>query len=86
MTVTRTDIDRFHRFAVSKLNDDGNDLSFEEIVDLWLVENTSHEALKNDVLAVKAAIRDMEDGDRGIPIDEHLCELRKQLNPPAADE
>jgi hypothetical protein len=86
MTVTRTEIDSFHRFAVSKLNDDGNDLSFEELVDLWLVENTSHEGLQKDVLAVKAAIRDMENGDRGIPLDEHLRELHEKLDPTAADE
>ena len=37
----------------------------------------------DDVLAVKAALRDLENGERGIPFDEHLRELSEQfgLNP-----
>ena len=33
----------------------------------------------DDVLAVKAAVRDLENGDRGIPFDEHLRELSAQF-------
>ena len=74
--MTKEEIESFHRFAEKKLEDGEDDLTMEEFLDLWRLENPSAEHVADDVLAVKAALRDLENGDRGVPFEEHIRETR----------
>jgi hypothetical protein len=53
----------------------------EELIDLWQVENPSPEQTRDDILAVKASLRDMESGERGRPWDEFAREFRAHHGP-----
>ena len=87
MTVTEEELDSFHRnrnrFAAEKLANDGSDLSLQELLDLWQIENPTPEKLRENVLAVKAAIRDMENGDRGMPFEDHIQEIQEKHSIPS---
>lgn len=82
MATTQDDINGFAEFATEKLNNGGADLSLEQLVDLWRIENPSPEQVHEDILAVNAAIRDMENGDRGEPAENVIRELRHRHNIP----
>lgn len=79
MTMTAEQIDSFHRFATARLNDGGTDLSMDELYDEWRAQHPSPDELHENVLAVKAAIRDMENGDTGQDADEVIAEIRDEL-------
>jgi len=78
MQLTLDELNRFHRFAEEKLSNGGGDLTLEGLVDLWSFENPSPEQRNEDLLAVKAALRDLDNGDRGIPVEDHIRELREK--------
>jgi hypothetical protein len=80
MPVTQQHIDSFHRFATERLSDGGADLSIDELFELWRIENPTPEQLHADVLAVKAALRDMEAGDTGQPFEDFKREFRAKNN------
>jgi hypothetical protein len=84
MPVTLEELHRFHRFAEEKLGNGGSDLTLYGLVDLWLIAQPSPERLHDDVQAVKAALRDLDAGDRGVPLEEHLQEMREKYG--AAEE
>ena len=75
MSATLEDLERFHSFAATKLETCDEDWSLQELLDQWEIENPDPAQLHDDVLAVKAALRDLENGDRGIPFEEHIREL-----------
>ena len=83
MAVTEEELDSFHRFAAEKRADDGSDLTLQELLDLWQIENPAPEELRENVLAVKAAIRDMENGDRGMPFEDHIWGMQEKHSIPA---
>ena len=76
MSVSRDHIDSFHRFALAQLDKLDADATIDELYDQWRLENPTREEQEADSLAVKAALRDMENGDRGMPFDEHLRQMR----------
>ena len=86
MTATLQQLNSFHRFAMEKLNSGSVDLSLEDLFGMWQIENATPEQRNRDVLAVKAAIRDLENGDRGIPFDQHIRELRDRYDPSTTNE
>ena len=75
MTI-QEELDQFHQFASRQLAAGGQDLSLDDLYGLWCCENLSPEELASSVAAVRAAIADMEAGDVGIPVEEHLAGLR----------
>jgi hypothetical protein len=78
MAVTSDDLNAFHRFAQAHLLNDGAE-SLRELVDLWEIEHPLSELHAQNVAAVQAAIRDMENGDAGRPATVVLEELREEL-------
>lgn len=81
MAITHEQLDSFHEFAKGQLDNNGSDLTFAELYEMWRVENPADEELAENVAAVKAAIRDMEQGDRGVPFDDHIREMREKYVP-----
>jgi len=81
MAVTEEYLQAFHRFAQKKLNDEGAD-NLHELVDSWEVGQVSPEEHAENVVAVQAAVEDMNNGDLGRPADELIQELRAEMTPP----
>ncbi len=82
MSTIEEDIQSFAKFASQQLSDSDSELTIDELFDMWRAENPSGEELGESVVAVKAALRDMEAGDTGIPADEHLAQLRNRFSIP----
>jgi hypothetical protein len=78
MSITSNDLNAFHQFAEATLASRGAD-SLQELVDLWEVEHPAPELHAANVAAVRAAIRDMENGDLGRPAHLVLDEMRAEL-------
>ena len=78
MAVTKDDLDAFHQFAEAKLASLSAESLFE-LVDIWETERPVPELHANNVAAVRAAIRDMENGDVGRPAEQVVEELRNEL-------
>jgi hypothetical protein len=81
MAVTERDIDSFARFAKGQLSRGGHLLSIDELFDQWRVQQPP----PADVLAIKASLRDMEDGERGRPFSEFCEEFRQRNGIPERD-
>ena len=56
----------------------GEELSLEELFDLWLMENPAAHVHDENVAAVNAAIRDFKNGDRGTLAPAHSDQLRRE--------
>jgi uncharacterized membrane protein len=78
MAITSDDLKAFHDFAVAKLANRGAE-SLQELIDLWEMEHPLPALHQQNVAAVRAAIRDMENGDAGRPASVLLDELRAEL-------
>jgi hypothetical protein len=78
MAITIDDLHAFHRFAQARVASDGAD-SLHQLVDLWEIDHPMPEVHRNNVSAVQAAIRDMENGDAGRSAKDLIEELRIQL-------
>lgn len=74
----------FHRFLADKLRGgDGINLSPEEVLDEWRQLHPQTKALDEDIAALREALDDMAQGDRGIPFDEFDRDFRKRHHLPA---
>jgi hypothetical protein len=78
MAITNDDLAAFHQFAESTLASRGAE-SLQELVDIWEFEHPTPMRHAQNVAAVRAAIRDMENGDTGRPAERVLEELRAEL-------
>jgi hypothetical protein len=74
MGTTIKEINDFARFARAHLEASDESLSIDELFDRWREQCPSVE----DTLAVRASIRDMENGESGRPLDEFSDEFRKR--------
>jgi hypothetical protein len=78
MAITSDDLQAFHQFAQERLTSDGAE-SLQELVDLWEIEHPKPDVHAQNVVAVRAALRDMENGDEGRPANQLIEELRAEL-------
>ena len=78
MAITKDDLDAFHQFAEATLASRDAE-SLHELVDIWEIEHASPELHAQNVAAVQAAIRDMQNGDTGRPARNVIEELRSEL-------
>jgi hypothetical protein len=80
MTTTEQELDSFTRFAKQRLSTSGEtELSLDELFDLWRAENPSDERYAENVAAVREAINDFKNGDRGTPAREHSDQIRREF-------
>ncbi len=77
MTTTAQDLQNFTEFVQQRLSG-GEELSLEELFDLWLIENPAAHVHDENVAAVNAAIRDFKNGDRGTLAPAHSDQLRRE--------
>ena len=75
MKATEELIEDFRSFALERLRR-GADLSVDELYDCWRQENSDENQAREDLLAVKASLQDMDRGERGQPFDEFARDFR----------
>ena len=81
-TDLQTELEEFQEFVAGHVRA-GTVMSPEEALDVWRAEHPDDALRAENVKAVKAALRDMEDGDRGVPFEEFDREFREthQISP-----
>ncbi len=72
----------FHRFIAISLEAGDSSLTPEEALDLWRAQNPLPKDLEETKVALDEALRDMESGDRGVPLEQFDREFRNQRNIP----
>jgi hypothetical protein len=70
------ELESFHKFLGYQLANGDPGLTPEECIDLWRASNPAADESPADVQAIKDALDDMESGDRGVPLQEFLAEVR----------
>jgi hypothetical protein len=78
MAITSDDLNAFHRFAIAHVATSFAD-TLQELVVLWEGTHQVAQTRAQNIAAVQAAIRDMDNGDQGRPAAELLQELRAEL-------
>jgi hypothetical protein len=68
---------QFQQFIANQVAT-GSTISPEEALDLWRQENPLESTFEDDVLALRAALADLDAGDRGIPLAEFEEEIRRR--------
>jgi hypothetical protein len=77
--LVQTELEEFHAYMGERLRTAKERLSPEEVLDEWLLLHPDPQVHEENVKAIKAAIRDMEAGDRGRPAEEVLQDIRNEL-------
>ncbi len=67
-------VDEFSLFAKAPISSGASVTSLVELLDKWLDENPS----QDDLLAIQASLRDMEQGETGTAFDEFTAEFRNR--------
>ena len=80
--MTENDLTSFHRFIAIRVEAGDTSLSPEEALDLWRAENPPPKDIEENTAALAEALRDMEAGDHGIPLEEFDREFRSRRNIP----
>jgi hypothetical protein len=78
-TELKTELHDFHEFVGEQLRNGGAGLSPEEVLGEFRMFHPTPEQHAANVEAVKEALRDMENGDRGRPVADVLREIREEL-------
>jgi hypothetical protein len=76
------DLRAFRDFLDDMLSNGGGDLSPEECLELWEVENEGPEGRAATVQALREALDGMRAGDTGIPASEAIAEIRRKHSLP----
>jgi hypothetical protein len=69
-----------HRFLSAQLTGGKGEMSPEEALDEWRRLHPEAVALEEEVAAIREALDDLANGDRGTPFDEFDHEFRKRHN------
>ncbi|MCG8583979.1 MAG: hypothetical protein MI757_04620 [Pirellulales bacterium] len=77
-------LSQFNAFARATIARQNNELTLDELWDRWRLENPTTAEADEDLLAVRAAVNDMNNGDRGVPAREHIDAMRKKYGLPAS--
>ena len=62
MIVTKEDIERFHRFVVSRISDSEDELTRRQLFELWRLDNPSDEESAEDLAAIQQSLDAMAAG------------------------
>jgi hypothetical protein len=78
MRATAKELQSFYQFAEQRLGNGGCDQSLDELLLEWRACNPTSDELDENVIAVQASLRDMDNGETGRPIAEFLTEFRRR--------
>jgi hypothetical protein len=73
----QSDLACFHRFISIRLEIGDPALTPEEALDLWRAENPSRAEFEETTVAIREAVREMDSGDAGVPLDDFDREFRR---------
>lgn len=79
MSATLQQLEDFVAFAKRELANGGADLSIDDLFDRWR-GRTDDEVDPNEVAAIEASIADYDRGERGVPVEQHLEEVRREFD------
>ncbi|HEV8059182.1 MAG TPA: hypothetical protein VGP68_04895 [Gemmataceae bacterium] len=79
---TTEELREFHSFLTDKLRADRIELSPEEALDEWRRLHPPMQADEEELAAIREALDDLAQGDRGIPFDEFDKDFRRRHNLP----
>jgi hypothetical protein len=77
MTATQ-ELQSFYQFADERLRNGGGDQTLDELYSEWRASHPASKELETNVLAVKASLRDMDQGERGRPLEEFAAEFQRR--------
>jgi hypothetical protein len=77
-----TELAAFRDFLSEKLSNGGADLSPEEALAEWREAHSDPFELEDDLTAIKAALQELADGERGTSFEEFDREIRREFNFP----
>jgi hypothetical protein len=77
MSVTKTELDRFHDFAVSLVSGAESDVTWLQLFELWRMENPSVAEYREDVAAIQESLEAMEAGQMR-PLADFDAEFRRR--------
>jgi hypothetical protein len=78
------DLRAFRDFADSRLSNGNSEMTLDEALGLWAIENAPEDERAATVDAVREGLSDMRAGDIGVPAREYLAEIRRKYNLPAS--
>ncbi len=78
MSITLEQLNQFREYAEQRLTAGSAELDMVELAAEWQFEHESQDHLKEDTLAFKAALRDMDAGETGRPMAEFLKEFEER--------
>jgi hypothetical protein len=78
MSTAVQDLQNFYRFADGRLRDQNGEHSLDELYAEWRAQNPTAKEVRENVLAVRASLRDMDQGIIGRPIEEFEREFRER--------
>lgn len=73
-------IESFSQFARARVDQAGSDLAIDDLYDEWRAQHPP----EDDLLAIKASLRDMEQGETGRPFDDFAAAFRSRNGIPAS--
>jgi len=77
MTIAQ-ELQSFYHFAEERLLNGGSGQTLDDLYSEWRAYNPMPEELQTNILAVRASLRDMDQGEGGKPLDEFAAEFRKR--------
>jgi len=78
MAATSQELQSFYQFAEQRLQNGRCDLSLDDMYGEWRACNPTSDELETNVLAVRAALRDLDAGEKGQPINEFITEFERR--------
>lgn len=79
MPLTQEQIDSFHRFASDRISNGGPEMTMQELLQLWTLENPTDQERAEVNAIIRQGDEDIAAG-RGRSIDEVNEELRRKYN------
>ena len=76
MASIENDLQDFAEFARNHVDGNEHPPTIDELFDQWRLENPP----SDDILAIKASLRDVDGGEGGKPVGDHIDEMRKKHN------
>ena len=81
-TNTHSELEDFVRFVLRLVESGEKELSPEDALMRWQMENLTPEEYDEEVAAIQEAFDDMRAGDRGIPMNEFFARMDKKYGFP----
>ena len=78
MPATAEQLQSFYQFAEQRLRNGSCDQTLDDLYAEWRACNPMPEELDIDVRAVRASLRDMDEGQTGRPFKDFAAEFRKR--------